>query len=83
LYTYSSPCNSAVALDTKKTRAGLILFPPALKICSAADIKTGFSAPTIYQEHLHQIQLQLGQENIIIAVCNVREAKNARSLNME
>jgi len=46
---YFKPSNSAVALATKNTRAGLILFPPALKICSAADIKTGFSAPTIYQ----------------------------------
>lgn len=38
--------NSAVALDTRKTNAGLNLFPPALKICSAAETKTGFSAPT-------------------------------------
>ena len=49
LCAYFKPNNSAVALATKNTRAGLILFPPALKICSAADIKTGFSAPTIYQ----------------------------------
>lgn len=41
------PTISAVALDTRNTKAGLILFPPAPKICSAADIKTGFSAPTI------------------------------------
>jgi hypothetical protein len=38
-----------VALETRKTRAGRILFPPAPNICSAADIKTGFSAPTIYE----------------------------------
>lgn len=38
---------SAVALDAKKTKAGLVLLPPAPKICSAADIRTGFSAPTI------------------------------------
>ena len=46
-YSYFNPTSSAVALATKNTKAGLILFPPALKICSAADIKTGFSAPTI------------------------------------
>lgn len=44
------PTISAVALDTRNTKAGLILFPPAPKICSAADIKTGFSAPTIYKK---------------------------------
>lgn len=47
LITYFNPISSAVALDTRKTKAGLILLPPAPKICSAADIKTGFSAPTI------------------------------------
>lgn len=51
-YTHFIPTSSAVALDTKKTKAGLILFPPALNICSAADIKTGFSAPTIYQQSI-------------------------------
>uniref|UniRef100_A0A0A9GGG9 Prenyl transferase n=1 Tax=Arundo donax TaxID=35708 RepID=A0A0A9GGG9_ARUDO len=40
------PANSAVALDTRKTNAGLNLFPPAPKICSAAETNTGFSAPT-------------------------------------
>lgn len=44
---YFRPAISAVARETKKTKAGLILFPPAPKICSAADIKTGFSDPTI------------------------------------
>lgn len=44
--TYGKAANSAVALDTRKTNAGLNLFPPALKICSAAETKTGFSAPT-------------------------------------
>jgi hypothetical protein len=38
-----------VALDTRKTRAGHILFPPAPNFCSAPDIKTVFSAATIYQ----------------------------------
>jgi len=46
--TYDKPANSAVALDTRKTNAGLNLFPPAPKICSAAETKTGFSAPTSY-----------------------------------
>lgn len=40
---------SAEALDTRNTKAGLTLLPPAPKICSAADIKTGFSAPTIWK----------------------------------
>jgi len=44
--TYDKSANSAVALDTRKTKAGLNLFPPAPKICSAAETKTGFSAPT-------------------------------------
>jgi hypothetical protein len=44
--TYDKAAFSAVALDTRKTNAGLNLFPPAPKICSAADTKTGFSAPT-------------------------------------
>jgi len=44
--TYDKAANSAVALDTRKTNAGLNLFPPAPKICSAAETKTGFSAPT-------------------------------------
>lgn len=46
------PTISAVALDTRNTKAGLILFPPAPKICSKADIKTGFSAPTIYKKKI-------------------------------
>ena len=46
--TYDKPATSAVALDTRKTNAGLNLFPPAPKICSAADTKTGFSAPISY-----------------------------------
>jgi hypothetical protein len=46
--TYHKPDNSAVALDTRNTNAGLNLFPPAPKICSAAETKTGFSAPTSY-----------------------------------
>jgi hypothetical protein len=46
--TYNKPANSAVALDTRKTSAGLNLFPPAPNICSAAETKTGFSAPTSY-----------------------------------
>lgn len=44
---YFKPAISAVARETRKTKAGRILFPPASKICSAADIKTGFSEPTI------------------------------------
>ena len=44
--TYDKAANSAVALYTRKTKAGLNLFPPAPKICSAAETKTGFSAPT-------------------------------------
>ena len=47
--THFSPTSSAVALETKNTKAGLILFPPAPNICSAADIRTGFSAPTTYR----------------------------------
>jgi hypothetical protein len=47
--TYFNPTTSAVALDTRKTRAGHILFPPAPNFCSAPDIKTVFSAATIYQ----------------------------------
>jgi hypothetical protein len=46
--TYDKPANSAVALETRKTKAGLNLFPPAPKICSAAETRTGFSAPTSY-----------------------------------
>ncbi len=46
--TYNKPANSAVALDTRKTSAGLNLFPPGPNICSAAETKTGFSAPTSY-----------------------------------
>jgi hypothetical protein len=38
--TYDKPANSAVALDTRNTNAGLNLFPPAPKICSAAETKT-------------------------------------------
>lgn len=45
---YFNPASCAVALETRKTKAGLILFPPAPKSCSAADISSGFSAPTIY-----------------------------------
>lgn len=44
---YFESANWAVALETKNTNAGLNFFPPAPNICSAADIKTGFSAPTI------------------------------------
>jgi len=44
--TYDKAANSAVALYTRKTKAGRNLFPPAPKICSAAETKTGFSAPT-------------------------------------
>ena len=44
--TYDKAANSAVALDTRKTKAGRNLFPPAPKICSATETKTGFSAPT-------------------------------------
>jgi len=47
--TYFNPTTSAVAHDSRKARGGHILFPPALYICSAADIKTVFSAATIYQ----------------------------------
>nr|GMD87567.1 hypothetical protein Iba_chr14bCG17010 [Ipomoea batatas] len=47
---------SAVARATRKTKAGLILFPPAPKICSAADIKTGFSAPTIDCKFLFRVR---------------------------
>jgi hypothetical protein len=50
--TYDKPANSAVALDTRKTNAGLNLFPPAPKICSAADTRTGFSAPTSYSRYI-------------------------------
>jgi len=49
LCAYFKSRNSVVALATKNTRAGLNLFPPELKICSAADNKTGFSAPTVHQ----------------------------------
>ena len=45
--THSNPTNPAVALDTRNTRAGLILFPPAPNIRWAADTKAGFSSPTI------------------------------------
>lgn len=45
---YLKPPNWDVALETKKTKAGRNLFPPAPNICSEADIKTGFSAPTIW-----------------------------------
>lgn len=45
--THSNPTNPAVALDTRNTRAGLILFPPAPNIRWAADTKAGFSLPTI------------------------------------
>lgn len=45
--TYFKPAIFAVALDTRKTKAGLSLFPPAPNICSAADTKTGLSEPII------------------------------------
>lgn len=61
-WTYFSPPISAVALDTRNTNVGRILFPPAPNICSAADIKTGFSAPTIYQRI--SIRLKVNAERL-------------------
>ena len=42
-----SPSSSAVALATRKTIAGLSLFPPAPKICSAAACSIGCLSPTM------------------------------------
>lgn len=56
--TYFKPVIFAVALDTRKTKAGLNLFPPAPNIYSAADTKTGFSEPIIYHNILSDKRCQ-------------------------
>lgn len=45
--SYLSPSSSAVALATRNTIAGLSLFPPAPKICSAAACSIGCLSPTM------------------------------------
>lgn len=46
-HPHLSPISSAVALATRNTIAGLSLFPPAPKICSAAAWSMGCLSPTM------------------------------------